>query len=287
MLSSIFRRRTVVGIYNVPRSGSNFLAACLHYHPSLFAVSEGELNWRRPLFSLWRRRSILKTHGRQRKSLGDVSHVVFNKVQRSPMWQPGRRFPAGTRFIFHLRNPIRIQLSRESYRQEFDPGRQEWNASLESFDKLLAEMRLVLDAHAAISRQHATMLLSHEYFCTEHSSALAEVFHFLGLRPAKTVDTAAFYQTCGSCGGRFESRPIDGARWLQCNSCATVLKGYGNFNPLREIDANDLKSETWKQHPQIGELMQRVRQALGDPIADYYWHGRYDENVSFSSRLAA
>jgi hypothetical protein len=278
--------RNVVGIYNVPRSGSNFLAACLHCHPQVFAVSERQLNWQTPLLANWKRRSILKKHGRQDKRMRDVTHVVFNKVQRSPHWKPARRFRPGTRFLFHVRNPVRIHLSRDAYRGKFDPTRSEWKASLENFNRLLAEMRSVLDAYDSLRSRYASLLISHEYFCCHHEAARSEVFDFLGLPTAVARDIRSFFRVCGECGKDLQVCRIDGTNWLMCRSCGAVVRGYGNFNPLREIDENDIRNRDYVSFPQYDELMLRVESTLGSAMADYYRLGEYDENIRLTTPVS-
>ena len=78
---------TLVGVYGVPRGGTNFVAAQLHYHRELFCVSEHELDWRLPLSLYWKKRSVLREHGWQDKRREEIRRIVFNKVQRGgPIW---------------------------------------------------------------------------------------------------------------------------------------------------------------------------------------------------------
>ena len=69
------------------------------------------------------------------------------------------------------------------------------------------------------------------------------------------------------------------SRWFRCTACGRTLLGHGHFNPLREIDLDDIRSEAWKQLPGMEERFARLRRELGDAVADYYENGAFERNL--------
>jgi len=272
---------TVVGVFGQPRGGTNFIAAALHYHPRIFSVTEHELDYRRPLTAYWSVRSVFKDDGRQSKRLRDIDCMVFNKVQRAAdLWDPRCAFPDGTRFVFYLRNPVRVHLSRESYRQRHDPARQQWADTPENFRALLDEARQMFDACAQLRPRYPCLFLTHEHFCCAHDRVIPRLHAFLGLEPLPPGDPRAFFRHCGKCGSPFTTQSRDGQSWLVCPRHQRRVQGCGRFNPLRPIDAADVQSESWKSIPGIDRMQRELAARLGDRVADYYWTGRFAENLA-------
>ncbi len=276
--------RSVVGIFGMPRGGTNFIAAALHYHPRVFAVSEHETDFRRPLSKFWKTCSIYREDGRQAKQIEQVNRVVFNKVQRRPdLWSPSCEFPDGARFLFYIRNPIRVHLSRESYRAKHEPARANWADTPENFETILRETREILETYAAMKERYPCLLLSHEYFCCAHARALPQLQEFMGIDPLPPGDAREFFRSCGQCRRELTTIEQEGQTWLACPKHLSPIDGCGNFNPLRPVDAAEVRGTSWKVIPDVQRLMREVRTQLGPGIADYYWHGRYNENLNFDS----
>jgi hypothetical protein len=280
-LPALLRARpTPVGIYGLPRGGTNFISAWLHYHPNVFCVSERCSDWRKPLYSYWKRRSLFRYDGIQGKESAQIKRIIFNKVQRFPeLWDSGVEYPSDTKFIFYIRNPIRIHISRENFRKKHEEDRTFWADSRENFLELLSEAKIVFDTYRELSKRYQCLLLSHEYFCLHHSSALQELFSFLQVDDSHNVSPQSFFQKCGMCGTGYVDKKINGVDMLFCPKCGKPLEGYGNFNPLREINLDDVCSAKWKERSDIGDLMDDLRQVVGDDIAQYYSNGDYSKNI--------
>jgi hypothetical protein len=277
------RRRPVVGVYGLPRGGTNFVSAALHYHPRVFCISEREHDWHRPLERYWQRRSIFREHGVQDKDPGLVDRVVFNKVQRFPKrWGAQVAYPEGTRFIFYLRNPIRVFHSRQTYHDRHEPFRDEWTATAPHFERLLDEVAELLMLHERLSARHPCLFWTHEHFCVNYAESVADSLRFLDIESIRLPEPQAFFRSCGSCGRPFTSRCVGGEVQFWCADCNSELRGYGHFNPLRPIDATGVASSSWNERPGTDRLMDRVRARLGAGLADYYWAGDYSRNLVMS-----
>lgn len=276
---------TTVGVYTLPRGGSNFISAWLHYHPQIFAVSERELDWRQPLANYWKKRSILSRHGVQDKRIQDTQCVVFNKVQRNmDLWGAQVQFPEDTHLIFYIRNPVAVFLSREAFRQKHEADRAKWAANEKNLDELLDQVCQIIDTYASLRKRYATLVLSHEYFCCQHRQVLPELYRFLQVDPAVEPDPRAFLKYWKSNGPALEESVDDkGTPWLVNPKTGERLSGYGEFNPLREIEADKIKSNDWKQAQGLEWILPRIRQRLGDAIMDYYEKGEYDKNLDLDA----
>ena len=277
--------KAVVGIYGQPRGGTNFIAAALHYHPRLFAVNEHVFDYRVPLRSIWKRGSVFRIHGRQDKRPDRVTSVVYNKMQEflPELWNPRNQFPGASRFIFYLRNPIRVHLSRETYRARHAPQRVEWSDTRENFLSLLTEMREILEANEILKERHPCCILSHEYFCCEHERALPQLHEFLGIEPLPPANPRDFLRHCGKCGRALTVSRKDGREWLVCPRHQHPVSGCGRFNPLTPIDRKGVLDDSWKTTPHIESLMADFRQLIGNTVADYFWNGDYAKNL-FANR---
>jgi hypothetical protein len=273
--------KAVVGIYGQPRGGTNFIAAALHYHPRLFAVNEHVFDYRVPLRSIWRRGSVFRVHGRQDKQPDRVTFVVYNKMQEffPELWNPRNQFPGASRFIFYLRNPIRVHLSRETYRVKHAPQRVEWSDTRENFLSLLTEMREILEAHEILKDRHPCCILTHEYFCCEHERALPQLHEFLGVEPLPPANPRDFLRHCGKCGRALTVSRKESREWLVCPRHHRPVSGCGRFNPLTPIDRKGVLDDSWKTTPHIEPLMADFRRLIGDTVADYFWNGGYAENL--------
>lgn len=271
----------VVGIYGQPRGGTNFIAAALHYHPRLFAVSEHVFDYHVPLRSIWREGSLFRRNGRQDKRIDQVTAVIYNKMQEffPELWNPRHPFPEASRFVFYLRNPIRVHLSRETYRRKHDPKRVEWRDTYPNFLSVLTEAQEILEASQILKQRHPCRLLSHEFFCCNHESALPELHEFLGIDPRPPSNPRDFFRCCERCGRTFTTIQQDGQEWLACPRHSQCVLGSGRFNPLAPIDRNGVLEDSWKSTPHIDRMMSDVRRLLGKTIADYFWNGRYSENL--------
>lgn len=277
----------IVGIYGQPRGGTNFIAAALHYHPRLFAVNEHVFDYRVPLRSIWQRGSVFRVDGRQDKTREQVASVIYNKMQEffPELWNPRREFPAASRFIFYLRNPVRVHISRESYRRKHKPARVEWTDTRENFRSLLTETQEIFEAYRILKDRHPCLMLSHEYFCCEHERALPQLHDFLGVEPLPPCDPRDFLRRCGRCGRDLTVTRQENQDWLSCPRDRHTVSGCGRFNPLAPIDREGVLDDSWKAAPDIDRMMSDVRRLLGDAVADYFWDGRYAENLSAEPAL--
>ena len=230
----------VVGIYGQPRGGTNFIAAALHYHPRLFAVNEHVFDYRDPLQSIWRQGSVFRVDGRQDKQIEQVTSIVYNKMQEflPELWNPRRDFPDSSRFLFYFRNPVRVHLSREAYRRKHKPRRLEWADTPENFLSLVAETREILEAYEILKERHPCLVVSHEYFCCRHESALPQLHEFLGVEPLPPGNPRDFLRRCGRCGRDLTLTLHEGQEWLVCPRHRRPVSGCGRFNPLLPIDRN-------------------------------------------------
>lgn len=271
---------TLAGIYALPRGGSNFLSAWLHYHPEIFAVSERYMDWRKPLWRYWTRRSILKRHGVQGKRIADTRCIVFNKVQRDlALWGAKTDYPQDTRMIFYLRNPARIFMSRDVL-GKVRTNESWWAASDENLNLLMSEIQTVLETYRYLREKRPCLLLSHEYFCCHHLKVLPELYRFLGVSDDVVPNPRKFLRKWESADQEMhEERDERGTSWLMNPSTGERLSGYGGFNPLRDIDPSEIGSDEWKLLPDIAKIMDTLRLRLGDEIADYYWKNDYDSNI--------
>lgn len=282
-------RPAVVGIYGLSRGGTNFIAAALHYHPRLFCVNEHEFDYRRSLSSLWRKGSIFRADGRQDKQVDQIAAVVFNKMQvfAPQLWDPRRTFPSESRFAFYLRNPIRVHLSRESFRRRHRPQRTEWADTYENYLGVLAQAREILEAYEILKTRHPCHLVTHEFFCCQHETALIQLHEFLRVEPVPPGNPRAFFRRCGTCGRDFLLRDQEGQMWIACPRHRRPVSGCGRFNPLRPIDRDGVRESSWKTTPQIELLMSDLRKTLGNTVADYFWDGCYRENLAIEPPPAA
>ena len=112
-------------------------------------------DYRIPLRSIWRHGSVFHVDGPQNKRIEQVTAAVYNKMQEfSPeLWNPRERFPDASRFVFYLRNPVRVHFSRESYRRHHTPRRVEWMDTHENFLSLLTEAEEILEAYEILKRR--------------------------------------------------------------------------------------------------------------------------------------
>jgi hypothetical protein len=273
---------TIAGIYAQARGGTNFIAAALHYHSQIFAVNEHQFDYRRRLASVFHKGSVFRLDGRQDKQINQVRVVVFNKMQEFDpvLWDPRSHFPEGSRFIIYLRNPVRIHQSRESYRKKHKPRRVEWVDSRENFLRLLSETREILETHELLRARYPSLVITHEYFCCRHETALSSVQEFLGLVPEPPGNPRDFLKHCGKCGRDLAVAEQEGQQWLACPKHVRPVMGCGRFNPLRPIDRDGILDDSWKAAPEVGPMMAEVRRVLGDPLADYFWRGDYSANLS-------
>jgi hypothetical protein len=271
----------IVGIYGQPRGGTNFIAAALHYHPRLFAVNEHVYDYRVPLRRIWKRGSVFRVDGRQDKKFNEVNWVVYNKMQEffPELWNPRGSFPESSRFIFYFRNPIRVHLSREVYRQKHKPLRTEWTDTRENFLSLLTETQEILEAYEILQKRHPCLLVSHEYFCCEHDRALPDLHRFLGVEPLAPAVPRDFLRACGRCGRGYTTAHRDGKEWLVCPRHRIPVSGCGHFNPLAPIDRKGVLDESWKTTPGVERMMADVRRMLGNSFADYFWNGDSSRNL--------
>jgi hypothetical protein len=271
----------VVGIYGQPRGGTNFIAAALHYHPRLFAVNEHVFDYHIPLRSIWRQGSVFRLDGRQDKQIEQVTSIVYNKMQEflPELWNPRRDFPDSSRFIFYLRNPVRVHLSREAFRRKHEPRRLEWADTPENFLSLVTETREILEAYEILKTRYPCHVVSHEYFCCRHESALAQLHEFLGVEPLPPANPREFLRHCGRCGRDLMLTLHEGQMWLVCPRHRRPVSGCGRFNPLLPIDRTGILDDSWKSTPRIDCMMSDVRQILGNEFADYFWNGNYAENL--------
>jgi hypothetical protein len=271
----------VVGIYGQPRGGTNFIAAALHYHPRLFAVNEHVFDYRVPLHSIWQHGSIYRADGRQDKRIEQTTAVVFNKMQEffPELWNPRREFPDASRFLFYLRNPIRVHLSREAYRRKHKPERVEWTGTRENFLSLLTETQEILEAHEILKGRHPCLILTHEFFCCDHERMLPRLHEFLGVEPLPPANPRDFLRRCGRCGRALTTTDEAGQEWLICPRHQRPISGCGRFNPLTPLDLKGVLDDSWKTAPDIDRMMADMRRLLGNAVAEYFWNGHYAENL--------
>jgi len=287
-LMKSFRTHRAIAIFGLPRGGTNFIAAALHYHPHLFCATEHEYDYRKSLRAFWKSRSIYHEDGPQNKRIDDIAAVVFNKVQAFPhIWNSRFEYPQETRFVFYLRNPVRVHLSREVYRKDHDPERSQWANTDHNFHVLLAEAKHICASYESLKSRYPCSFLSHEYFCCEHDFALPQLHQFLQLKPQAPGNCHEFLRHCGRCGREFGTLEHGGQTWLACPQHRRRVTGCGNFNPLRPIDRAGVRDASWKKKPNVDRLMLEVRKQLGDAVADYFWTCDYSQNVSFAPRLAS
>jgi hypothetical protein len=278
-------RPDIAGIYAQARGGTNFIAAALHYHPEIFAVNEHQFEYRRRLSAVFNEGSVFRADGRQDKRIDQIRIVLYNKMQEFDpvLWDPRSEFPAGSRFIVYLRNPVRVHLSRESYRRRHKPRRVEWVNSRENFSRLLSETQEILETHELLRTRYPSLLMTHEYFCCQHESALPQVHEFLGLKPLPPANPRDFLKHCGKCGRDFTAIEQDKQQWLACPRHGRPVMGCGRFNPLRPLDRDGVLDESWKESPDVSAMMSEVRRILGVGLADYFWNGNFTANLPDST----
>jgi hypothetical protein len=278
----------IVGIYGQPRGGTNFIAAALHYHPRLFAVNEHVFDYRASLHSIWRRGSVFRRDGRQDKQIDQIEAVIYNKMQEffPELWNPRNQFPGASRFVFYLRNPIRVHLSREVYRTKHRPDRVEWRDTRQNFLSLLTETREILEAHEILEDRHPCRILTHEYFCSAHDQALPDLHAFLRVEPRPPANPREFLRRCGRCDRALTVERREGQEWLVCPRHGKPVAGCGRFNPLTPIDRKGVLDDSWRTTPHIDQWMSDLRRILGNTIADYFWNGDYAKNL-FAERALA
>jgi hypothetical protein len=274
-------RPNIAGIYAQARGGTNFIAAALHYHPQIFAVNEHQFEYRRQISAVFDEGSVFRADGRQDKRIDEIRIVLYNKMQEFDpvLWDPRSEFPAGSRFIVYLRNPVRVHLSRESYRRLHKPRRVEWVDTRKNFSTLLAETQEILQAHQLLRTRYPSLLMTHEYFCCQHERALPQVHEFLGLEPMTPANPRDFLKHCGKCGRDFAVIEQDRQQWLACPRHGRPVMGCGRFNPLRALDRDGVLDESWKALPDARLMMSEIRRMLGDALADYFWNGDYSTNL--------
>jgi hypothetical protein len=287
-LSHQLPRPRVAGIYAQARGGTNFIAAALHYHPHIYAVNEHQFDYRRRLWAMLGDGSVFRGDGRQDKQVDQTRVVLFNKMQEFDpvLWDPRSEFPADSRFIVYLRNPVRIHHSREAYRQRHKPRRVEWVDTRENFLRLLSETQEILETHELLRTRYSSVLLTHEYFCCQHEKALPRVHSFLGLEPMPPANPREFLKCCGRCGREFVVIEEDKQQWLACPRHRRPVMGCGRFNPLRPLDRDGVLDASWKKSPDAPALMSEVRRVLGDGLADYFWSMDYSANLPDSAPRA-
>ncbi len=271
----------IAGIYAQARGGTNFIAAALHYHPQIFAVNEHQFEYRRRLSAVFGEGSVFRADGRQDKRIDQIRIVLYNKMQEfDPVqWDPRSEFPAGSRFIVYLRNPVRVHLSRESYRRRHKPRRVEWVDTRENFLRLLSETQEILETHETLRARYPSLLLTHEYFCCQHERVLPQVHEFLGLEPLPPANPRDFLKHCGKCGRDFIVIEQEKQQWLACPRHGRPVMGCGRFNPLRPLDRDGVLDASWKESPDVAAMMSEVRRVLGNDLADYFWDGNYNSNL--------
>lgn len=280
MQSLVVPSPSIVGIYALPRGGSNFLSAWMHYHPEIFAVSERYLDWKRPLWQYWTRRSILRRHGVQNKSVRDTRCIIFNKVQRNEnLWGATTKYPETARMIFYLRNPVEIFYSREILGKIPQYG-VNWAATKSDLDQLLDEIDTVIKTYRKLKNRLPCLLLGHEYFCCDHLQMLPMVYRFLGVRDDIQPVPREFLRRWESVGPEMdETKDGQGTPWLVHPQTHEKLQGYGGFNPLRPIDVSRIKSDRWKNGQDIEMIIGAIRARFGDDLVDYYWNADYSRNL--------
>ncbi len=281
-------RPGIAGIYAQARGGTNFIAAALHYHPQIFAVNEHQFDYKRRLSAVFGEGSVFRADGRQDKQIDQIRVVLYNKMQEFDpvMWDPRSDFPVGSRFIVYVRNPVRVHLSRESYRRRHKPRRVEWVDSRENFLRLLSETKEILQTHEILGTRYASLLLTHEYFCCRHDDALSRVYQFLGLDPLPPANPRNFLKQCGRCGRDFTVIERDQQQWLACPRHLRPVMGCGRFNPLRPLDRDGVLDASWKESADVAAMMTEVRRVLGDRLADYFWNCDYGVNLQESDTRA-
>jgi len=270
-----------VGIYGLPRGGTNFISAWLHYHPQVFCVSERQGDWRKPLIGYWRKKSIFREHGVQDKKPGNIHWMVFNKVQRFPeWWGPNLEYPGQTKFIFYIRNPIQIHISREAYRRKFDKDRDFWSDNRQNYKNVLLETKELIDHYQSMRERFDCILLAHEHFCLDHTRKIRTLYQYLGLEEIGKIGPDVFFKTCGACGEILEKRQQEENEILFCPNCSRDLEGFGRFNPLRKIDVSLVHDERWKRRQDVEELIEDARNIIGDKVIDYYLDGDFSINIT-------
>jgi hypothetical protein len=280
-LARLLPRPGIAGIYAQSRGGTNFIAAALHYHPQIFAVNEHQFEYQRRLSAIFDEGSVFRADGRQDKRIEQIRVVLYNKMQEFDpvLWDPRSDFPAGSRFIAYLRNPVRVHQSRESYRKKHKPRRVEWVDTRENFLRLLSETQEILQAHELLRTRYPSLLLTHEYFCCEHERVLPQVHEFLGVEPMPPANPREFLKHCARCGRDFTVIEQDKQQWLACPRHGRPVMGCGRFNPLRPLDRDGVLDASWKESPEAAALMAEVRRVLGDSLADYFWAADYSANL--------
>lgn len=278
----------LVGIYGLPRGGTNYLCACLHYHPRLFSVSEREHDWRKPLARYWKRRSILREHGVQDKRQDQVEAITFNKVQRFPeLWGPGVNYPDGTRLIFFLRHPLRVLQSRERFRSRHDPQRRRWADTEANFRGLLDETAAILDIRRQVRGRVRSMIVTYEHLALHTDKVMRQIQRFLGVDAIGQLDPRAFFKRCGKTGSPLVEQRVGQAPYLVSSATGERITGYGQFNPLRTVSEQAVRCDAWKRDKGSGRRIEAMRIRLGDELTDYYVEGRYDQPLRVAADLPA
>ncbi len=275
-------RPNIAGIYAQARGGTNFIAAALHYHPQIFAVNEHQFDYRRRLSAVLGEGSVFRAEGRQDKQIDQIRVVLYNKMQEFDpvLWDPRSEFPAGSRFIVYLRNPIRVHLSRAN-RIGVDTSRAALNGSTRARISCgcCPRRKKSFKPTNSCGARYPSLLLTHEYFCCQHETALAHVHELLGLTSLPPANPRDFLKHCSKCARDYTVIEQDKQQWLACPRHGRPVMGCGRFNPLRALDLDGVLDASWKESPDIGPMMSEVRRVLGDALADYFWNADYSTNL--------
>ena len=184
--------------------------------------------------------SMYFSAGLQDKKLSDIKYLVFNKmnVERkgaARFWKPSLVSSDRYKYIFLVRNPLRLALSAASWTRNHwtDPGRA---YSPEQFRSIIDQAAAMLGMYAETREVNpdGARLVVHERLSRDHEVELKSIFRFINpdLEAVADSNTArGFFKRMPCC----KTEPVERGGRLTCPSCGTVLKGHGMFNPITPV----------------------------------------------------
>ncbi|MBN1457813.1 MAG: hypothetical protein JW912_08175 [Sedimentisphaerales bacterium] len=230
-------------IFGLARGGTNLICSRIHYHKSFFCVSEQEDPKTKITFRLFLLRSIYGSLGLQDKQIAQLKWLVYNKVDvPGDSWDSVGVNSGKSKYLFYLRNPLRVIISKDGYARKND--RPEWIYSNSSFKQTIEEaLNLIKTYNKAVEINRSVVKLTlHEQFCRNWQKELKSLFGFIDSSISPVIDEDAwkeFFKEMYCC----DTKPVYKDGWLRCLSCGRFLWGYGNFNPTVPISLDRTLSE--------------------------------------------
>ena len=262
-----------IGVFALPRGGSNLICGHLHYHPNLFTIAERHKTHKiRLSYRLFLAYSIFGTAGLQNKRISDIRYLIFNKMNTSPSseeWPPELVSAAEFKYVFIIRNPLRVVASQHHSAVNVSE-RPEWLYTPESF-RLVVDMTVALLNMLMETRDihpDRAILTLHERFCRDYEAQLQRLLTFIDHDLASMTlgdSPASFFAQTYCCG----TRPVEQQGWLRCLKCGLRVRGHGEFNPLTPVSIERALDKPLDGFFS-GDDIRYFQQALGPDLSAYW-----------------